>query len=130
MQPKADAAGRKQATVWMPLAEYSWFVDAIRKNRKGMDIESAVDLAINEMPESFEIRSFLIEHRTEVKNMSITEYNEAETMQMIREEGREEGRMESAMSIAKKLIEAGRMSYDEIAASTGLDVEHLRTMSA
>ena len=40
--------------------------------------------------EEYEIRSFLKEHQTEVMNMCITEYNEAETMQMFKEEGREE----------------------------------------
>ena len=43
------------------------------------------------MPEDFEIREFLIGHKAEVKDMCITEYNEAGTLQMIREESREEG---------------------------------------
>ncbi len=38
------------------------------------------------------IRSFLEQHQSEVRNMCLTEYNEAETMQMFKEEGREEGR--------------------------------------
>jgi predicted transposase YdaD len=59
-----------------------------------MKIEQAVDSAIQDMPEDFEIREFLIGHRAEVKDLCITEYNEAETMQMIREEGREKGRKE------------------------------------
>ena len=75
-----------------PLEEYSWLVAQIRKNRQTMKIEQAVDSAIQDMPEDFEIREFLIGHRAEVKDLCITEYNEAETMQMIREEGREEGR--------------------------------------
>ena len=74
-----------------PLEEYSWLVARIRKNRQTMKIEQAVDSAIQDMPEDFEIREFLIGHRAEVKDLCITEYNEAETMQMIREEGREEG---------------------------------------
>ena len=36
------------------------------------------------------IRSFLEQHQSEVRNMCLTEYNEAETMQMFKEEGREE----------------------------------------
>ncbi len=50
-----------------------------------------VDIAVQDVLEDFEIREFLIGHRAEVKDLCITEYNEAETMQMIREEGREEG---------------------------------------
>lgn len=74
-----------------PLEEYAWLIDQIRKNQRLMGIEDAVDKAIRDMPEDFEIQKFLTGHRTEVKDLCITEYNEAETMQMIREEGREEG---------------------------------------
>lgn len=66
-------------------------MEEIRENRAEMDIEQAVDKAIDEMPEDYEIRLFLIGHRAEVKDLRITEYNKAETMRMIREEGREEG---------------------------------------
>ena len=34
------------------------------------------------MPEDFEIKEFLVEHQSEVKNMCLTEYDEVETMQM------------------------------------------------
>ena len=57
-----------------------------------MGIAAAVDNAIMAMPEDFIIRSFLEQHQSEVRNMCLTEYNEAETMQMFKEEGREEGR--------------------------------------
>ena len=46
------------------------------------------------MPEAFIIRPFLIAHKLEVKGMLLTEYNEAETMELFREEGRAEGRAE------------------------------------
>ena len=59
-------------------------------------IEDAVDKAIEGMSDDFVIRKFLIGHRAEVKDMCITEYNEAETMQMIREEGREAGDLNCA----------------------------------
>lgn len=84
-----------------PLKEYAWLVERIRKNRKKMDIEAAVDKAIDEMPGEFVIRQFLIGNRAEVKDMCITEYNEAETLQMIREEGREEGRTEGEDKLEK-----------------------------
>jgi hypothetical protein len=78
-----------------PLAEYAWFVEQIRGNRiNGMEIGEAVDKAINDMPADYQIRMFLMGNRAEVKDMCITEYNEAETMKMLREEGREEGRKE------------------------------------
>ena len=73
-----------------PLAEYAWLVEEIRSNSKHMDIETAVDQAIDL------IKSILIGNKAEVKDMCITEYNEAETMQMFREEGREEGLKQGA----------------------------------
>lgn len=80
-----------------------------------MEIEEAVDQVINEFPENFEIRTFLIGHRAEVKSMCITEYNEVETLQMIKEESLEEGRKESRAEMAQKMIRAnepgGRRSY-------------------
>ena len=44
------------------------------------------------MPGDFEIKKFITANRAEVKDMCLTEYDEAETMEMFREEGREEGR--------------------------------------
>ena len=75
-----------------PLKEYSWFVDVVRKKKDQgeMSLEEAVDCTLDEMPEDFCIREFLIGNRAEVKSMCLTEYNEAETMQMFKEEGREE----------------------------------------
>ncbi len=73
-----------------PLDEYSWFIEEIRNNRKKMSMEEAVDNAIEDMPEEYVIRDFIKEHQAEVRNMCITEYNEAETMQMFKEEGKED----------------------------------------
>ena len=46
--------------------------------------------------------------------MCITEYNEAETMQMIREEGREEGDLKRAMKTAYNMRKDGE-PIDKIA---------------
>ena len=81
-------------TACKPLFEYAWLIDRIRNNGKTMDIETAVDKALNDMSEDFEIKIFLIANKAEVKQMCLTEYNETETMEMFREEGREEGRKE------------------------------------
>lgn len=84
-----------------PLGEYSWLVSEIRKNNYSKDedgMSSAVDRAITDMPDDFLIKPFLIAHRAEVKGMLLTEYNEAEQMELFREEGREEGRVEGAES--------------------------------
>ncbi len=52
--------------------------------------------------------------------MCITEYNEAETMQMFKEEGREEGREEGEDKLGEligQLLEAGRISDVQKAAA-------------
>ena len=91
---------RKLLEACEPLREYSWFVEKVREyNRPDQDgnrpgIEAAVDKALDEMPDGFVIKEFLLANRAEVKDMCLTEYNEAEVMEMFREEGREEGREE------------------------------------
>lgn len=81
-----------------------------------MEIEQAAGRAIQDMPEEFEIREFLVGHRAEVKDLCITEYNEAETMQMIREEGREEGYEE----LLRNLVKAGDLSLEKAAQYAGM----------
>ena len=84
-----------------PLAEYSWLVAEVRRNNHSKDedgMSSAVDRAITDMPDDFLIKPFLVSHRAEVKGMLLTEYNEAEQMELFREEGRAEGRAEGVES--------------------------------
>lgn len=119
-----------------PLGEYAWLIQRIREYSRHMDIEEAVDQAINELPEDFEIRSFLIGHRAEVKSMCITEYNEEETMQLFKEQGREEGREEGigigeqnrANEMAERMIRA-KEPGDKIVLYTGLGKEDVNKLA-
>lgn len=95
-----------------PLYEYSWLIGKIRENAQTMSIEKAVDRAMEEMPEDFGIRKYLIENREEVCMKILTEYDEEKTMRILaeqaREDGFEEGREEGEEShlveqICKKL---------------------------
>lgn len=86
-----------------PLKEYSWLMQEIRKNRKTMEIEDAVDKAMADMPEDYVIRPFLDAHKVEVSGMLLTEYNEAETMELFRQEGMDKNRIESIKTVMKKL---------------------------
>ena len=96
-----------------PLEEYSWLVAEIRKNSqpdeagKRMGAGEAIDKAIDGMPDDFLIRKFIISNRAEVKDMCLTEYNEAETMEMFKGEGREEGREEGRKEGRKEGREEG-----------------------
>ncbi len=96
-------------------------MDQIRESRKaGFEIGEAVDKAIDDMPMEYAIRMFLIGNRTEVKGMCITEYNEAETMKMFKEEGRKVGKEEGEDKLGRlvsMLILKGRAGDAEKAAT-------------
>lgn len=88
-----------------PLADYAWFVAEIRRYNKTMSIEAAVDKALDNMSEDSMLKKFLIANKAEVKQMCITEYNEAETMEQFRNEGREEGELLHLIkTIYKKML--------------------------
>ncbi|MDE7068804.1 MAG: hypothetical protein K2O83_14325, partial [Schaedlerella arabinosiphila] len=119
-----------------PLGEYAWLIQRIREYSKHKDIEEAVDQAIDELPEDFEIRPFLVGHRAEVKSMCITEYNEEETMLLFKEQGREEGREEGigigeqnrANEMAERMIRA-KEPGDKIVLYTGLGKEDVNKLA-
>lgn len=99
-----------------PLSEYAWLIDRIREYKNDMGIEDAVDRALNEMPQEYEIRPFLMGNRAEVKQMCITEYNEAETMRMFEAEGRKKGKLE----IVIDLVREGILTVEEGARRLGM----------
>ncbi|MBQ3479088.1 MAG: hypothetical protein IJH25_13065 [Clostridia bacterium] len=98
--------GRNAALMNMcrPLTEYAWIVDRIRQENKTNTLDAAIDKTINRLPGDFVTKPFLEAHRAEVKNMLLTEYNEAETMELFKEEGRAEGRAEGTDSASLRSI--------------------------
>ena len=112
-----------------PLGEYSWLVEEIRKNNKTKDQEgagSAIDLAISEMPDSFIIKPFLVAHKAEVKGMLLTEYNEAEQMELFKEDGRREGRVEGILDTLASLVKDGILSIKDAAARAGVSEDIIK----
>ena len=57
-------------------------------------LDAAIDKTIDNIPNDFIIKPYLMAHRAEVKGMLLTEYNEAEAMELFKEEGRQQGRVE------------------------------------
>ena len=94
-----------------PLKEYSWLVNQIRSNQKNDEIESAIDRSISEMPDDFIIKPFLLAHRSEVKGMLLTEYNEAATMELFKEDGKKEGILQTLI----RMVRRGKLSEEEAA---------------
>lgn len=52
--------------------------------KKADRIGDAIEQEIDDMPNDFEIRKFIVSNKAEVKDMCLTEYNEAETMEMLK----------------------------------------------
>ena len=102
-----------------PLEEYAWFIEEIRRNNKSMEIEAAVDKALDAMPEDFKLKQLLIANKAEVRQMCITEYNEAETMAQFKEEGREEGREEEKEENALTMLR-DNLALDKVALYSGV----------
>ena len=73
-----------------------------------MEIEAAVDKALEEMPDDFCIKSFLVANREEVRMSILTEYDEERIMNCFKEEGREEGIKEGRKEGRKEGIKEGR----------------------
>lgn len=88
--------GRNQRIVdaCEPLKEYAWLIQEIREKRKTLEIEDAVNKALADMPDDFVIKGFLEAHKTEVSGMLLTEYNEAEAMELFERDGIKKGRKE------------------------------------
>ena len=85
-----------------PLKEYAWLVETIRQHQKEKNnLEAAIDLAIDEMPKDFVIRSFIIGNRAEVKKMLLTEWNQQEMLQR----DRDEVRMDERQRMATEMIQ-------------------------
>ena len=95
-----------------PLKEYAWLVDAVRtRQSEKMDLDAAVDVALDRMPDEYVIKPFLLENRAEAKNMFLTEYNEEKIMEKERQEGGK-----NAMALTNWLWRNGRGEDAEKAA--------------
>ena len=90
------------------LGEYSWLIDRIRTYSKDMEVEAAVDKAIDEMRDNAELKPFLEAHRSEVKMSCLTEYDEKKTMQMFADEAREEGEYYHLIDQVIKKVNKGK----------------------
>ena len=84
------------------LYEYAVFVAKIKRYRDSMELKEAIDLAVRECIEENILRDFLEQHRREVCDMCLTEFDEKKYEDVLREEGREEGLAEGlAKGLAK-----------------------------
>ena len=87
-----------------PMMEYSWLIDAIRRHEKILgNLDAAMDAAIDEMPDDFVLKKFLLAHRTEVKGMYFTEWYEAQELEAFKNEERAEARAEGIKEYSEQV---------------------------
>ena len=77
------------------LREYTAFVSRVRENHNaGMELNQAVEKAIDDCIADHILEDFLIERRDEVRHMVVIDNTWERREQLIREEEREDGRRE------------------------------------
>ena len=75
-----------------PLLEYMQYVEKVRKYTSIMNINIAVEKAVNESIKEGILTDFLLKNKAEAVQMSIFEYDEEKEMKLIRRDEREIGR--------------------------------------
>ena len=115
-----------------PLGEYAWLVDRVRHHQHVLrNFEAAVDAAIDEMPEDFVIRAFLLANRTGVKAMFLTEYDKEREFELLRREERREAKKELRQEMQKEVeIEfSERIAKDMLKKNYPLDAIRVSKLS-
>ena len=104
-----------------PLNEYAWLVDTIRRYQRELkNLEAAVDAALDEMPDEFMIKKFLLLNKAEVKGMFLTEYDQTKVLAQERREAVNEDRRRVATDMLRKnlplslIAEISKLSEDVI----------------
>ena len=68
-----------------------------------LELYNAVNGSHYQDPEEYQIKTFLETHRAEVYGMLLTEYDEAETMELFRKEGKEESLITSIRNLMNNM---------------------------
>ena len=113
------------------LYEYVVFVAKIKRYRDSMELKEAIDLAVRECIEENILRDFLEQHRREVCDMCLTEFDEKKYEDVLREEGREEGLAEGRKKEVFMSVQEGDYGIVRGAQKLNLSVEEFeKEMSA
>jgi hypothetical protein len=99
-----------------PLMEYAWFVHEIRNRLKQqMEIKTAVDTAIEDMPDTFALRSFLTLYKLEIGTMLLTEFDAVEHDEIVFNEGKQEGLSEGKAEALINMMQKLRLTFEQAA---------------
>ena len=129
-----------------PLSEYSFLISKIRESYQEKSLQmfgqpavpkdtpretreqlltESVDQGLGKLPENTMIRPFLLEHRAEVKDMLLTEYNEAEAMKLFFLDGERKGRKEGRNATFYEMVQDRDITPERAAQKLGISVKQL-----
>lgn len=107
------------------LKDYMLFVERIRTYRQDMDIDIAVNRAVDECIKENILTDFLRKNKREVVAMGIDEYDAELHEKTLLGIGREQGAEQEKMQTAVRMLKAGRLSMEEISIYSGLTLEQV-----
>ena len=98
-----------------------------------MNLDAAVERAVDECIQEGILEDFLRANRAEVLKVSIFEYDKEEEEKKLRkaefefgrEEGRKEGRKEGTKEVLKYMMDTGKYSLEEIAEIFHISIEEV-----
>ena len=118
------------------LKEYAQYVAKVRHYAAYMQLNQAVERAVNECIREGILTEFLIRNRSEVINMSIFEYDKELEEKKLRkaefeaghEVGLAEGKNQAAFETAKRMLALKEFTSEKIAAISGLPLDEVRKL--
>lgn len=97
------------------LHDYTALIRKVRHNKEvGMDINEAVDLAVQECINEGILREYLLKHREEATDMILTEYNEKEHLKNVANYNKEQGIEQGRKQGFQQGLEQGRREQTEM----------------
>ena len=118
------------------LREYSQFVAQVRQNKSTMDLNTAINHAVDDCIKNNILADFLRKNRAEVISMSIFEYDKEEEEKKLRkaeyeagvEAGEKSGIQKGVLNTARHLLELNLLSLENISRATGLSIDELKKL--
>lgn len=105
------------------LSDYSYFVAEVRKNSETMELNKAVEKAINICIEKDILKDFLSEQKAEVIAMSIYEYNEEYMKKTLFEDGMDQGAAKTLVKNAESVMKHLQVNIEKACEILGTTIE-------
>ena len=123
----APEANRELLEACQSLKEYMLFVEQVRKYAAFLELNEAVDRAINKCIQDGILSDFLSKHKAEVIAVSIFEYDEEREIRLIRQDEFRQGQQNILRDLVHKKLEKGK-STAVIADELELEPEVVETL--